>query len=53
MIVDDFIDSFEDLRQAALNGIFCDEINVIDLPKACKRENKHVDEYLRLIKLLR
>lgn len=30
MIVDDFIDSFEDLRQAALNGIFCDEINDID-----------------------
>ena len=29
------------------------EINVIDLPMACKRENKHVDEYLRLIKLLR
>lgn len=34
-------------------GIWEDEINVIDLPKACKRENKNVDEYLELIKLLR
>jgi len=34
-------------------GVLEDEINVVDLPTACKRENKHVDEYLRLIKLLR
>jgi len=34
-------------------GVLEDEINVVDLPMACKRENKHVDEYLRLIKLLR
>ena len=34
-------------------GVLGNEINVVDLPVACKRENKHVDEYLRLIKLLR
>lgn len=34
-------------------GVLEDEINVVDLPMACKRENKHVDEYLNLIKLLR
>ncbi len=34
-------------------GVWEDEINVVDLPMACKRENKHVDEYLKLIKLLR
>ena len=34
-------------------GMWEDEINVVDLPRACKRENKHVDEYLKLIKLLR
>lgn len=34
-------------------GVLEDEIHVVDLPNACKRENKHVDEYLRLIKLLR
>ena len=34
-------------------GVLEDEINVVDLPMACKRENKHIDEYLRLIKLLR
>lgn len=33
-------------------GIWGDEINVVDLPKACKRENKDIDEYLNLIKLL-
>ena len=34
-------------------GIHEDEIHVVDVPVACKRENKNVDEYLRLIKLLR
>ncbi|OGX38497.1 MAG: 6-phosphofructokinase [Omnitrophica WOR_2 bacterium RIFCSPHIGHO2_02_FULL_52_10] len=34
-------------------GVLENEINVVDLPNACKRENKHVDEYLRLIKILR
>lgn len=34
-------------------GVLEDEINIVDLPRACKRENKHVDEYLKLIKLLR
>jgi len=34
-------------------GVHEDEIHVVDLPIACKRENKNVDEYLRLIKLLR
>jgi 6-phosphofructokinase 1 len=34
-------------------GVIENEINVVDLPNACKRENKHVDEYLRLIKILR
>jgi len=34
-------------------GVLEDEINVVDLAMAYKRENKHVDEYLRLMKLLR
>jgi 6-phosphofructokinase 1 len=34
-------------------GVLGDEINVVDLKKACKRKNKYVDEYLRLIKTLR
>jgi len=34
-------------------GVHEDEVHVVDLPVACKRENKNVDEYLRLIKLLR
>ena len=34
-------------------GVWEDEINVVDLTMACKRENKHVDEYLRLVNLLR
>jgi len=34
-------------------GVLADEINVVDLSNACKRENKNTDEYLRLIKLLR
>lgn len=34
-------------------GVWEDEINVVDLPKACKRENRNIDEYLKLIKLLR
>ncbi len=33
-------------------GVLSDEINIVDLPNACKRETKHMDEYLRLIKLL-
>jgi len=34
-------------------GVLEDEINVVDLPVACTRENEHIDEYLKLIKLLR
>ena len=34
-------------------GVLGDEINVVDLPVACKRENRNADEYLKLIKLLR
>ena len=34
-------------------GVIKNEINVLDLPNACKRENTHVDEYLNLIKILR
>lgn len=34
-------------------GVLQDEINVVDLSLACKRENPHIDEYLKLIKLLR
>jgi len=34
-------------------GVLEDDINVVNLSQACKRENKHVDEYLKLINLLR
>ena len=34
-------------------GVLQDEVNVVDLSRACKRENDHIDEYLKLIKLLR
>lgn len=34
-------------------GVLQDEINVVDLAVACKRETAHIDEYLKLIKLLR
>jgi len=34
-------------------GVLEDEVHVVDLPIACKRENKNVDEYLRLINLLK
>lgn len=33
-------------------GVLQDEINVVDLFAACKRENKHVEEYCQLIKML-
>ena len=34
-------------------GVLQDVVNVVDLSRACKRENDHIDEYLKLIKLLR
>jgi 6-phosphofructokinase 1 len=34
-------------------GVLEDEVHVVDLPFACRREHKNVDEYLRLINLLR
>ena len=34
-------------------GVLQGEVNVVDLSRACKRENDHIDEYLELIKLLR
>ena len=34
-------------------GVLQDVVNVVDLSRACKRENDHIDEYLELIQLLR
>jgi hypothetical protein len=34
-------------------GVLSGKINVVDLPVACKRETDRIDEYLKLIKLLR
>ncbi len=34
-------------------GVLEDEINIVDLTMACKRGNKHEDEYVKLIELLR
>jgi 6-phosphofructokinase 1 len=34
-------------------GVLSGMINVVDLANACKRETKHMDEYFKLIKLLR
>ncbi len=33
-------------------GVLQDKLNVVDLCNACKRENPHIDEYTRLIKIL-
>ena len=33
-------------------GVLQDVVNVVDLSRACKRENDHIDEYLELIQLL-
>lgn len=33
-------------------GVLEDQIHVVDLGVACKREHKNIDEYLRLIKIL-
>ena len=33
-------------------GVLQDDIHVVDISAACKRENQHIEEYSRLIKLL-
>lgn len=34
-------------------GVLQDEINIVDINRACKRENPHIEEYSRLIEILR